>query len=769
MIFVTCITFLVICLLISLNVRILFRIPSSAVWPVSFAIVIGYEAILYNLLSPFHAVRFTPVLIGQLFIIGFSLMVACYVRGYKTVNDIKAMFCLHSYKWRNHRWHILMPLLLLLGITAWIYPPNTYDSLTYHLARVAHWIQNQSIAYYVTPIDRQNVMGPGAEYIILLGQILTNDDKLANFVQFTAFALLISGCLYFCRVLRLSGAMCTSVLLLSVTAPIAIFQATGTKNDIVAALMVYAVLIAARRFILGDPLKYQARDYCLIGIVCGVGLLVKPTVLLISIPMVAGGGFLTLLCSPHRKRLIFSILKNSIFAGVSFFIVAGPDIVRKMIAGVDRFEVYSLFSGYDVDRFWNLYRVVVPNLPFRETLEAFYYSAGGEGVLYLSNALNLQEDIVGNPYQVLAFLACSLLSLVMLPLTISKGANTKLLLAFTPVLAWISFSMVIKSQLWITRLEIPLFYLLPFSFISVKIFSDVFPRLRTPLSALVGGVAMASLACSLFVAANNPYRPLALAHFWGEEPWRTKAYYASANLQDDHDFFLNQLDVHRCKNVGLILGPDSVEYPLTWRAMQRGVSVQHIWEQKKDSDSTYWKLYPEEMDKVCALYVASGSREHVPDQGTRWISAGDYHTFIRNYAWDFNETGKQCFRVDVRNVSEFVVVANEASLSTTENNIVVDTMGGDPQLLLNGINTCHGDGVMQIEIFSQHSSTLQLYYTTKETAIFSEPQSILEKLVPGWNIIYFPVSEEMISNSIRLDIGKEIGTYSVKAIEIRSF
>ncbi len=30
-----------------------------------------------------------------------------------------------------------------------------YDSMTYHLARIGHWIDNGSVDYYVTNIDRQ--------------------------------------------------------------------------------------------------------------------------------------------------------------------------------------------------------------------------------------------------------------------------------------------------------------------------------------------------------------------------------------------------------------------------------------------------------------------------------------------------------------------------------------------------------------------------------------------------------------------------------------
>src|SRR4030067_430182 len=41
-------------------------------------------------------------------------------------------------------------LCLALLAVAWISPPNNVDSLYYHVARVAHWTQNQSLEHYAT-------------------------------------------------------------------------------------------------------------------------------------------------------------------------------------------------------------------------------------------------------------------------------------------------------------------------------------------------------------------------------------------------------------------------------------------------------------------------------------------------------------------------------------------------------------------------------------------------------------------------------------------
>jgi len=64
------------------------------------------------------------------------------------------------------RWVIgicLVTILIISGITLFIAlksPHNNFDSMTYHMARVSHWIQDQNIRYFPTSIPRQNYSMP---------------------------------------------------------------------------------------------------------------------------------------------------------------------------------------------------------------------------------------------------------------------------------------------------------------------------------------------------------------------------------------------------------------------------------------------------------------------------------------------------------------------------------------------------------------------------------------------------------------------------------
>ena len=40
-------------------------------------------------------------------------------------------------------------IALIIFVTGCLYPPNTWDSLTYHLPRIEHWIQNKNLGFYI--------------------------------------------------------------------------------------------------------------------------------------------------------------------------------------------------------------------------------------------------------------------------------------------------------------------------------------------------------------------------------------------------------------------------------------------------------------------------------------------------------------------------------------------------------------------------------------------------------------------------------------------
>jgi hypothetical protein len=131
---------------------------------------------------------------------------------------------------------------LLLLVIAWIAPPNTNDAMQYHLARVMHWLQNGSLAYYPSAIDRQLWQPPWAELVIMNLMGLAGSDRWANLVQWAAFIGIWAGVAGLAAELgagrrgQMLAAWAAAML------PMGILQATASQNDLVAALWLAGVL-----------------------------------------------------------------------------------------------------------------------------------------------------------------------------------------------------------------------------------------------------------------------------------------------------------------------------------------------------------------------------------------------------------------------------------------------------------------------------------------------------------------------------------------------
>ena len=75
---------------------------------------------------------------------------------------------------------------LVLGVIAVITPTTNWDSLTYHLPRVMHWIQQQSVEHYPADNTCQLEFGPWAAFVVTNLHLLEGNDQWDNLVQWFA-------------------------------------------------------------------------------------------------------------------------------------------------------------------------------------------------------------------------------------------------------------------------------------------------------------------------------------------------------------------------------------------------------------------------------------------------------------------------------------------------------------------------------------------------------------------------------------------------------
>ena len=161
-------------------------------------------------------------------------------------------------------------------------PVQTYDSLSYHMSRVAHWAQDRSVGIYATGIERQNMMGPFAEYAVLHTYVLQGGDLFANLVDGSAYlgcilaAAFVAGRLGAGRRGRLVAAVAAASL------PMAIAQGSSTMTDIVVAFWTLAAIAEIAAAIACGQATW--RNWLYLAAAVGLAILTKSTAFAFVLP-----------------------------------------------------------------------------------------------------------------------------------------------------------------------------------------------------------------------------------------------------------------------------------------------------------------------------------------------------------------------------------------------------------------------------------------------------------------------------------------------------
>jgi hypothetical protein len=259
--------------------------------------------LITEILSYFEALNTSNLLIFY----GISALVLCYFpyriyqQGYLPKIKITPPFA---------SWGIL-GIVVVLGAEAVYFPPNNYDSMSYHMARVAHWAQNQSVAFYPTGIARQLFSSPLAEYFILHTYLLQGSDLWANAIQWAA---LVGNLALIARIIGHIGGhryqQLAGVIIYLIN-PMVILQSTTTQNDLLAGFY----LLASFYFIL----EHKTKDNIVwLSLAISLGALVKFTSLLFVLPLLL----------LHLPYLLKQVVKKGFIALPIALLILGPFMYR---------------------------------------------------------------------------------------------------------------------------------------------------------------------------------------------------------------------------------------------------------------------------------------------------------------------------------------------------------------------------------------------------------------------------------------------------------
>lgn len=242
----------------------------------AFIILFGVVATSTELLSVFNALTFHALVILWTLLAGVSIVMAWRLtdRGLcrETVNALRVQIGIETPASRLCLTFISFILVVTLAV-AIISPPNTWDAMTYHMARVAEWIQHGNVQFYPTAIERQNYQLPLGGFAVMQLQLLSGSDLLANLPQWFCFFVCIVLVSLVVREFALPLNVQIFGGLVMATLPEAILQASSTQTDLVCGAFCLAFALFLIR--LARDATPSKAAYC--GLSLGLALLAKGT------------------------------------------------------------------------------------------------------------------------------------------------------------------------------------------------------------------------------------------------------------------------------------------------------------------------------------------------------------------------------------------------------------------------------------------------------------------------------------------------------------
>jgi hypothetical protein len=529
---------------------------------VFFAIVAGST----ELLSLFRAVEFlyVSVLWSLVVLVLLVWLIVDARNGLGTVFPIVNPKGIDGSPHERTLWLIIGLILTCTLATALLYPPNNYDSMTYHMARVAHWIHNQSVSFYLTSYPSQNYQMPLAEFAILHFQLLSGSDVFANCVQWIAFCVAISLAWVLTAELGGDRASQLASAIAAATLPMAILQSSSTQNDLTAASFIFAFAL----FMLRLRNKLNRENILFASLSLGLALLTKGT----SYIYCAAVGISLAVPVLLRAKSDFAALKKVVN---SLFLVV---LLALILTAGHLYRNYALYGhplSTEGPKYWNqrmssrlFFSNAMRNAALHwgtpsDRLNWYVYRATqlllGEhlddrDITWQKSRFEIRytfhEDTTGNPIHFfLAALSVSLAPALKRHRTLRVGCY-----ALSVLVAAVLFCLLLKWQPYSSRFHTFLF-LLSAPLIGIGI-ASMGNHARHFYSALITCMALYAM---LFLLMNQTRKLLS-------HDWYTKAR-MELYFQNRPDFFepykeaVNLLTRARAQDVGLYFDKDW-EYPL---------------------------------------------------------------------------------------------------------------------------------------------------------------------------------------------------------------
>ena len=483
-------------------------------------------------------------------------------------------------------------IFLLLVIQGIMYPPNNWDSMTYHMPRIIDWIAHGSFENFQTHILRQLYQPCFSEYVMMNLQLLTGSDLLNNLAQlffhvFASFAVVgLSKEVGLSKKQQFFGFILTFLL------PESLLQASSTQNDIFHGFF----LVTSMYFIVRILKNSNLFNFTFLGISIGLAFLSK-AISFLYFP-VTGLLVACLITYKFIKHKEIKLIKNAILCLAIIILINFPHSYRNYqfsgdIRGTSKEESQD-YINEDLS-LPNTISIAVKNIGLH--LDPLFMGNTGNVLIekfHLMTSLDINkrgtnvfnatftcnpgwknhEDTQPNFLHLLMICISSGL-IVYLWFRKEKTEKNSILLVIIihALFQFLLFCLMLSWEPWNSRLHIPLFYsVIPVIVIGfgLKKINVIYHILTLVLIAQAFYIILTNYSRE-FISIENQNSTI------GINETRYKKYFTNRpNLYPEYDKITNKLAAQKTSKIGLIIHNDSWEYPLYPKLNEQIVEPIHL-------------------------------------------------------------------------------------------------------------------------------------------------------------------------------------------------
>lgn len=462
----------------------------------------------------------------------------------------------------------IIAITAIVGVIAVVAPPNTWDSMTYHMSRVVHWIQNRSVAHYPTYNLPQLFHPPFAEFGITHLQILSKSDRLANLVQWFSAVGSAFGVSLIAKELNANQRGQIFAAVFAATIPMGILQASSTQNDY---MVTFWLVCLAYYILLSFKTQEKVYIFSFIGASFGLGILTKSSAYLYGFPFMVWFSLVQLWRYRWRWHAWQTIGFTTAIAVIlnvghywrNFDLFNSFLGTPKNFAGAYKIEVISLPTflsnvlrnlglHLDIIRTLKLEKFITPITGIGNKLILIFHDFIGVDMFDPRTTatsysgipgISFDENVAGNPLHLFIILSVIFYFLLRKKL---RGDRALLIYQLVTIACFLMLCLMLKIQGYHSRHHLAIFMF--YAPVVGIILSHI------PVQKLANAIAILLIVASLPWVLQNKFRPIAAeANIFNLS--RIEQYFINRpQLQEPYVQAANTILSTECKNIGLSLG-----------------------------------------------------------------------------------------------------------------------------------------------------------------------------------------------------------------------